>query len=146
MAMQTGTTKTLQADPNVTPLIDVLLVLLIIFMVIVPVTPRGLTAMLPQRPKSAQPEPVAPIVVEVLASPAGPVYRINGQRIDGQGVAAKVGLCSELDHIYATRADKALFVKGDPGLSFASVAEVIDAGRAAGVDHVAILTPGMTAE
>jgi biopolymer transport protein TolR len=146
MAMQCGGSKSLQADPNVTPLIDVLLVLLIILMVIVPVTPRGLTAMLPQRPKSAHAEPVAPIVVEVLASPAGPVYRINGQRINGQGMAAKASLAAELDRIYATRADKALFVKGDPALSFASIAEVIDAGRAAGVDQVAILTPDMTAE
>jgi biopolymer transport protein TolR len=145
MAMQTGTPKTLQADPNVTPLIDVLLVLLIIFMVIVPVAPRGLTAMLPRRPKSAQPEPAA-IVVEVLASKAGPVYLINGQRIAGQSAAGRVGLVAELDRIYAAREEKVLFVKGDPALSFASVAEVIDAGRAAGVDHVAILTPGVTAE
>jgi biopolymer transport protein TolR len=140
VTMSPGTTRTLQADPNVTPLIDVLLVLLIIFMVIVPVTPRGLTAMLPQRPRSAEAEPAA-IVVEVLASPSGPVYRINGQN-----VAGKAGLVSELDRIYATRAEKVLFVKGDPALSFASVAAVIDAGRAAGVDHVAILTPGMTTE
>jgi biopolymer transport protein TolR len=141
MAMQTGTTNTLQADPNVAPLIDVLLVLLIIFMVIVPVTPRGLTAMLPERPKSAQLEPVAPIVVEVLASPLGPVYRINGQ-----SVAGKAGLCSALDRIYASRAVKALFVKGDPALSFASIAEVIDTGRAAGADQIAILTPGVTTQ
>ena len=141
MTMQTGSAKAPQADPNVTPLIDVLLVLLIIFMVIVPVAPRGLTAMLPQPPKDAQMGPANPIVVEVLASRSGPAYRINGQ-----SVAGKPELSSELNRIYATRADKSLFVKGDPGLDFASVAEVIDAGRAAGVDHVAILTPGVTAE
>jgi biopolymer transport protein TolR len=140
MAMNPGTTKPLHADPNVTPLIDVLLVLLIIFMVIVPVTPRGLTAMLPQPPKAAQPEWPEPIVVEVLARQSGPVYRINGQSVPG-----KAGLVAELNRIFAVRADKALFVKGDPALSFAPVAEVIDAGRAAGVDHVAILTPGVTA-
>jgi biopolymer transport protein TolR len=138
MAMNAGTRKSLQAEPNVTPLIDVLLVLLIIFMVIVPVIPRGLTAMLPQTPKLGQPEPVAPIVVEVLARRAGVEYRINGQSVE-----EKAGLVSELDRIYSTRADKALFVRGDPGLSFEAVAEAIDASRAAGVDHVAILTPGM---
>jgi biopolymer transport protein TolR len=141
MAMGSGHTKTLHAEPNVTPLIDVLLVLLIIFMVIVPVTPRGLTAMLPLPPTGAQTEPAGPIVVEVLASRGGPMYRINGQN-----VAGKAGLVAELDRIYAVRAEKVLFVKGDPALSFASIAEVIDAGRAAGADRVAILTPGMTAE
>jgi biopolymer transport protein TolR len=136
MAMQIDNTKTLHADPNVTPLADVLLVLLIIFMVIVPVTPRGLAAILPQPPKSAQREPSNPIVVEVLASRSGPVYQINGQSVEGTA-----GLVSALGRVYATRADKVLFVKGDPGLSFAAVADAIDAGRAAGVDHVAILTP-----
>ncbi|HTW48678.1 MAG TPA: biopolymer transporter ExbD [Acidobacteriaceae bacterium] len=145
MAMSSGTTKSLHADPNVTPLIDVLLVLLIIFMVIVPVTPRGLTAMLPQPPRGAQTEPASPIVVEVLASQAGPVYLINGQRINGSSVAGKAGLVAELERIYAVRADKTLFVKGDPAVSFAAVAEAIDAGRAAGVDQIAILTPGTTA-
>lgn len=141
MAMQTGATKSLQADPNVTPLIDVLLVLLIIFMVIVPVAPRGLTAMLPQPPKDARTEPSNPIVVEVLASRTGPVYRVNGQRIDGQNGTGKSALAAELERIFAARADKVLFVKGDPAVDFASVAEVFDAGRAAGVDRVAILTP-----
>ena len=141
MAMQTGSAKALQADPNVTPLIDVLLVLLIIFMVIVPIAPRGLTAMLPQPPKSGQKASPDAVVVEVLAGAHGATYRINQQP-----VATEPQLASELNRIYAARADKALFVKGDPGLDFASVAEVIDAGRAAGADHVAILTPGLETE
>jgi biopolymer transport protein TolR len=141
MAMHLGGGTALRADPNVTPLIDVLLVLLIIFMVIVPVTPRGLAAMLPQPPKSAQPEPAAPIVVEVRASQTGPVYSINGQ-----AMAGKAGLVSELERIFAARAGNVLLVKGDPGLSFASVAEVMDLGRAAGADQVAIVTRGMAAE
>jgi biopolymer transport protein TolR len=153
MAMLSGSSRGLQAEPNVTPLIDVLLVLLIIFMVIVPVAPRGLEAMLPQRTKAMRAEPSMPIVVEVMA---GPVYRINGQSVlqDVPGhagsvagsVAARVALVAELQRIYALRADKTLFVKGDADLSFASVAEAIDAGRAAGVDHIAILTPGTFGE
>jgi biopolymer transport protein TolR len=141
MAILCGNARGMDANPNVTPLIDVLLALLIVFMVVVPVTPRGLTAMLPQPPKSTQPGPTDAIVVEVLAGPHGAMYRINGQSVDG-----KAGLVAELGRIYAVRAEKVLFVKGDPALSFASVAEVIDAGRAAGADRVAILTPGVTAE
>jgi biopolymer transport protein TolR len=141
MAMQAGAAKTLQADPNVTPLIDVLLVLLIIFMVIVPVTPQGLTAMLPQPPRPGQAAQPNAVVVEVLAGAQGATYRINQEP-----VGSKAQLESELNRIYATRADKVLFVKGDAALDFASVAEVIDLGRAAGVDRVAILTHSVAAE
>lgn len=135
MAMTFGPAKALAADPNVTPLIDVLLVLLIIFMVIVPIAPKGLAVLVPQPPKHTGPVN-NPIVLEVLSSPAGPTYRINGTTIEG-----KSRLAARLDQIYSTRADKVLFVRGDPGLSFASVAAVLDISHAAGVDHVAILTP-----
>lgn len=138
MAMNGGLGKGLNAEPNVTPLIDVLLVLLIIFMVIVPVTPRGLEAMLPQQPKSGQPTPEQTIVVQVLAGSAGPVYRINEEPVEG-----KARLSTELNRIYATRAEKVLFVKGDPKLDFQAIAEVIDLGRAAGVEHIGMLTPGV---
>lgn len=141
MAMSAGLGKRLNAEPNVTPLIDVLLVQLIIFMVIVPVTPRGLEAMLPQQPKPGQPMPGETIVVQVLAGSAGPVYRINDEQ-----VAGKARLAAELKQIYAARAEKVLFVKGDPGLDFQSVAEVIDVGRTAGVDHVGIITAGVATD
>lgn len=129
---------TLHADPNVTPLIDVLLVLLIIFMVIVPVTPRGLSAMIPQPPKSAQPAPQT-IVVQILAGPAGPLCKINGQRVEGNS-----RLAAELTRIYATRAEKVLFIQGDPGVDFASVAAILDLSHAIGIDHVGLLTPAMS--
>jgi biopolymer transport protein TolR len=137
MAMQLGGSRSLNAEPNVTPLIDVLLVLLIIFMVIVPVTPKGLAAMVPQTPRPGQPAPDATIVVQILAGANGaPVYRINDENI-----ANASQLQSELSRIYAIRAEKVMFVKGDPGLTFESIAEAIDIGHAVGVDHIGILTP-----
>jgi biopolymer transport protein TolR len=141
MAMFTGNSQHLHADPNVTPLIDVLLVLLIIFMVIVPVTPRGLSAMLPQPATQTQSAPSTPIVVEILAGPDGPLYQINGHSVPG-----RAGLVDELNRIYSVRAEKVLFLKGDPALSFAFVADVIDVGHAIGIDQVALLTPGLTAQ
>ncbi|HVT97409.1 MAG TPA: biopolymer transporter ExbD, partial [Acidobacteriaceae bacterium] len=140
MSMTAGSNRTLNADPNVTPLIDVLLVLLIIFMVIVPVTPRGLRAVLPQQPSQAHPHPTRTIVVEILASPSGPAYRINQQNI-----ADKAALGAELNRIYSIRAEKVLFIQGDPKLDFAAIAEVLDLGRALAIDHIGILTPHLRA-
>jgi biopolymer transport protein ExbD len=107
--MNVSAARGLNAEPNVTPLIDVLLVLLIIFMVIVPVTPRGPEAMLPQQPKSDQPAPPQTIVVEVVAGPGGAIYRINDERVEG-----KAELASELNRIYSTRAEKVLLSKAIP--------------------------------
>jgi biopolymer transport protein TolR len=139
MTMVSGSGN-LTAEPNVTPLIDVLLVLLIIFMVIVPVSPRGLAAILPQQPKSAQPVPTRTIVVQILAGSAGPIYKINEEKVEG-----RAQLAAELGRIYSMRAEKVLFVQGDPALDFESVAEVIDMSRAMGIDHVGILTPKVAA-
>ncbi|MGA2438083.1 MAG: biopolymer transporter ExbD [Acidobacteriaceae bacterium] len=136
-----GDTNHAMSEINVTPLIDVLLVLLIIFMVIVPVTPKGLNTLIPQPPKNLDtPPPEQTIVVQVQANGAGePTYKINETAFNKSEIEPK------LAEIFATRQEKVMFVKGDPSLDFRKVAEVIDFGHQADVDNIGLITPQVEA-
>jgi len=130
--------KGMTSEINVTPMIDVLLVLLIIFMVIVPAIPRGEAARVPQ-PSKGEGGGEA-VVLEVLKDGASAVkFRINEQAV------AQGELEARLSAIYANRVHRVLFLKGDDKLSFMQMAEVIDIGHAAGIDQIGLMTPGLVA-
>jgi biopolymer transport protein TolR len=143
MAMTPGSSGGAMGDINVTPMIDILLVLLIIFMVIVPVTPKGLDALVPQPPKDPQKQQQPndrTIVVQVVYRPgAAPTYKINETEVN------KSELLPRLTEIYANRAERVMFVRGDDDLNFAYIADVIDIAKAANVDHIGLMTPKIMA-
>ena len=136
MAFSANGSSGATAEINVTPLIDVLLVLLIIFMVIVPVMPRGLNSLLPQPPKGTPAPPSEmPIVVQVQSEADGGVgYQINHQHI------GKAALPHMLSQLLAGRQEKVMFVRGDRDLQFSSIAEVVAVGHQANADRIGILT------
>src|ERR1700723_279345 len=139
MAFSTGGGGGAMGEINVTPMIDILLVLLIIFMVIVPTVPHGLDALVPQPPKD-QKQQQQPndrtIVVQVIYQPGGaPQDKIK--ETPGQ----KCELLAKPKGIYSNRAERVMFVKGDDNLDFRYVADVIDIGRSANVDHIGLMTP-----
>jgi biopolymer transport protein TolR len=120
------------SQPNIVPLIDVLLVLIIIFMVITPRIPTGLRAAVPQpSPDRSRTPPERTIVVQVMD---GGKIMINGDRTDWNSLGGR------LFDIFKDRADKIAFVKGDDGVEFAQVARAVDIMRGSGIDHVGLIT------
>jgi biopolymer transport protein ExbD len=131
--MSGGSTGSLTNEINVTPMIDVLLVLLIIFMMVIPMSRKAIDLQLPDPTPSNEPQGPQPsqIVMEVLP---GNVFRINTQPV------AKNDLAKKLKEIYDPRPEKIIFVKGDPAVKYSDVIWAMDMARGSGVKVIG-MTP-----
>ncbi|MBS1832573.1 MAG: biopolymer transporter ExbD [Acidobacteria bacterium] len=140
MAMALGGSGGPKAEINVTPLIDVLLVLIIIFMVITPTTPKGLEALAPQPPPPNQPPPPdnqdRTVVIIIDADKS---IKLNTEDV------TEANLGKRLEDIFKTRAERVVFVKGDPNLEYQYVAKAIDVAKGVGIDKVGLMTPKVEA-
>ena len=120
----------MNAEPNVTPLIDVLMVLLIIFMVIVPSRRKALEVQLPDpNPAPTTSTATSQIVLEVLP---GGQYTVNKQPVQAAALAQR------LKEIYDPRPDKIIFVKGDPKVKYQDVIKAMDIARGSGVKVIGV--------
>lgn len=121
-----------RADINVTPFIDILLVLLVIFMTISPNTPMGLDAAVPQPPRPGPQKPADNVIVLSLDRFGG--VRINRDEVDPSQLTGR------LQDIFKTRSNRTMFLKADNEVLFNDVAHVIDQAKAAGVDRLGLMT------
>jgi len=121
-----------KAQINMTPMIDILLVLIIIFMVITPLTTTGLRTLVPQPPPTSQIDPPAQDIV-ITIRPDGTV-RLNQEPVN------VADLRQRLIRLVRTATDHVIFVRGEKGLEFRAVAEVIDIANGAGFNRVALMT------
>jgi len=133
MAMQTGSEGGLSSEINVTPMIDVLLVLLIIFMIILPLSRRAFDAQVPPEQTQKQPPQQSAQIVLELTPDGG--YAINTQPY------SKAQLDVALHQIFDQRVAKLLFVKAAPTRTYGEVIEAIDIARAAGVQVIGFTPP-----
>ena len=134
MAMTLGN-RDASAEMNVTPLIDVLLVLIIIFMIL-PYHSLGERALIPQQSnENTPPPPERDVVIQLHQTGEGqrPVLKIEDREVNWDDLEAKVR------EVYSTRMNKVAFVKGDPEIDFQYVVDVVDATHHAGIFQIGLL-------
>ena len=141
MSMAVGGKKGALADINITPMIDVLLVLIIIFMVITPLTPRGLETLVPQPTPPNQKQDQSDQRTVVIQIAKDHSMKINQE----ETTYNEQTLGPRLEDIFKTRAERVVFVKGDPDLEYQYVAKAIDIAHGAGIDKVGLMTAKMEA-
>ena len=138
MAFSSAGGRPFQAEINMTPMIDVLLVLLIIFMVITPLTPHGLEAIAPQPPDKKTPPPEQDRTVVIIIDKDKKMH-LNNEDTDDKRLGQR------LEDIFKTRAERIVFVKADPDLEFETVANAIDIAKGAQMDKIGLMTPKIEA-
>jgi len=139
MGMEVGSSSGAMSSPNIVPLIDILLVLIIIFMVITPLTPKGLDTLVPQpSPNQQQSQELEnkTVVVQVLMHGK---LKINNEDTTWEGLEPR------MEQIFKDRAEKVAFVKGDNDVMFMDVARAIDLMKEAGIDRVGLITAKLEA-
>jgi biopolymer transport protein ExbD len=127
-----------KSDINMTPMIDILLVLIIIFMVITPLTPKGLEALIPQPPPPNAPPPEVDRTVVIILNKDRSMM-LNTEPVNEDRLAER------LLEVFKTRNERVCFVKADPDLEFQYVAKAIDIAKSASMDKVGLMTAKMEA-
>jgi biopolymer transport protein ExbD len=139
MGMEVGESHGAMATPNIVPLIDILLVLIIIFMVITPLTPKGLDTLVPQpSPNQQQNQELENKTVVVQVAKDGKL-KINNEDTTWETLGPR------MEQIFKERAEKVAFVKGDNDVLFMDVARAIDVMKGAGIDKVGLITAKLEA-
>ena len=130
MGMAVGGTTSTKSDPNVVPLIDILLVLLVIFMVITPSTQKGIDLKLPETASGTDPSNIKVVILSLKKDHS---IMLNKDKVPFEILQSK------LRDIYSTRQDRTIFIRANSELTYGEVVKIIDIVKSAGVEVIGIV-------